>query len=109
EAFNEMLVSFRPQMPFTRIPNPYVVGNPIRKADMFFGRQDDLEWIKAYLGYAKTAAENILKFYDQYYSIKYPFRKLDISAFPDVAAGVGGNFVAAYNRHSFCPPAKGLF
>jgi HAMP domain-containing protein len=45
QAFNEMLVSFRAQMPFTRIPNPYVVGNPIRKPDMFFGRHEDLEWI----------------------------------------------------------------
>src|SRR4030095_6962556 len=45
QAFNEMLVSFRAQIPFTQIPNPYVVGNPIRRVDMFFGRQEDLKWI----------------------------------------------------------------
>jgi HAMP domain-containing protein len=52
QAFNEMLVSFRAQMPFVRIPNPYVVGNPIRKAEMFFGRKDDLEWIGHQLEHA---------------------------------------------------------
>lgn len=45
QAFNEMLVSFRAQMPFVRIPNPYVVGTPIRTSDMFYGRQEDLNWI----------------------------------------------------------------
>jgi hypothetical protein len=52
QAFNEMLVSFRAQIPFTQIPNPYVVGNPIRKAEMFFGRQDDLDWIGDQLDHA---------------------------------------------------------
>jgi HAMP domain-containing protein len=52
QAFNDMLVSFRAQMPFTLIPNPYVVGNPIRRAEMFFGRQDDLEWIGHQLEHA---------------------------------------------------------
>jgi HAMP domain-containing protein len=52
QAFNEMLVSFRAQMPFTAIPNPYVVGNPIRRTEMFFGRQDDLEWIGQQLDHA---------------------------------------------------------
>lgn len=45
QAFNEMLVSFRAQMPFMTIPNPYVVGTPIRSSDMFYGRQEDLNWI----------------------------------------------------------------
>src|SRR5262249_2788107 len=52
QAFNEMLVSFRAQMPLTQIPNHYVVGNPIRRAEMFFGRQDDLEWIGHQLDHA---------------------------------------------------------
>jgi HAMP domain-containing protein len=52
QAFNEMLVSFRAQMPFTQIPNPYVVGNPVRRADMFFGRQEDLTWIGHQLDHA---------------------------------------------------------
>ncbi len=45
QAFNEMLVSFRAQMPFVSIPNPYVVGTPIRTSNMFYGRQEDLNWI----------------------------------------------------------------
>jgi len=52
QAFNEMLVSFRAQMPFTRIPNHYVVGNPIRTAEMFFGRQEDLQWLGKQLEHA---------------------------------------------------------
>src|SRR5262245_29081193 len=52
QAFNEMLVSFRAQMPFTQIPNPYVVGNPVRRADMFFGREEDLNWIGHQLEHA---------------------------------------------------------
>ncbi len=45
EAFNEMLVNFRTQLPFATIPNPYVVGTPIRTSHMFYGRQEDLDWI----------------------------------------------------------------
>jgi HAMP domain-containing protein len=52
QAFNEMLVSFRAQMPFTQIPNRYVVGNPVRRAEMFFGRHEDLQWIGHQLGHS---------------------------------------------------------
>ena len=31
---------------FTAIPNPYIVGNPIKNKEMFFGRRDDFEFIK---------------------------------------------------------------
>jgi HAMP domain-containing protein len=48
-AFNEMLVSFRSQQPFASIPNPYVVGNPIRTNKMFYGRQQDLTWLRHHL------------------------------------------------------------
>ena len=33
-------------MTFTPIANPYIVGNPIKTAEMFFGRQDDFDFIK---------------------------------------------------------------
>lgn len=46
KAFNEMLVSIRTKIPFVQIPNPYVVGNPLRGQEMFFGRQEDLDWIQ---------------------------------------------------------------
>jgi hypothetical protein len=51
-AFNEMLVSFRSQMPYVSIPNPYVVGTPIRSSNMFYGRQEDLNWVGDRLGRA---------------------------------------------------------
>lgn len=38
-------------------------------------------------GYALEASENVLKYYDKYYSIKYPYGKLDHIVFPDFAAG----------------------
>ncbi len=41
--------------------------------------------------YALESAEQVLKFYDQYYGIKYPFHKLDIVALPDFAAGAMEN------------------
>ena len=36
----------RRQQVFEPIPNPYIVGNPIRGKEMFFGRQDDFNYIK---------------------------------------------------------------
>ncbi|MEA2062151.1 MAG: hypothetical protein U9P14_00510 [Gemmatimonadota bacterium] len=29
------------------VPNPFIVGNPIRSSEMFFGRQDDFSFVKA--------------------------------------------------------------
>ncbi|MEW6752238.1 MAG: hypothetical protein AB1505_14845 [Candidatus Latescibacterota bacterium] len=31
---------------YRRIPNPYIVGNPIKSKEMFFGRRDDFEYIQ---------------------------------------------------------------
>jgi aminopeptidase N len=53
---------------------------------------------KPYLGFAETAAENILKFYDKYYAIKYPFKKLDVIALPDFSAGAMENTAAITYR-----------
>ena len=44
-AFNQLLVSMRDSARFRLIPNPYVVGTPIRTKELFFGRKDDLRWI----------------------------------------------------------------
>lgn len=35
---------------FKLIPNPYIVGNPIKTTDMFYGRQGDFEFLKRKLG-----------------------------------------------------------
>jgi aminopeptidase N/puromycin-sensitive aminopeptidase len=53
---------------------------------------------KPYLGFAETAAENILKFYNRYFTIKYPFNKLDIIALPDFSAGAMENTAAITYR-----------
>ena len=42
-------------------------------------------------GYALTAAEQQVAFFNQYFGIKYPFNKLDIVGVPDFAAGAMEN------------------
>jgi aminopeptidase N len=55
---------------------------------------------KDLLSYALLSAENILKFYDTYYQIKYPYQKLDIIAFPDFSAGAMENTAAITYRET---------
>ena len=45
-------------------------------------------------------AEEILKYYDQYYGIKYPFEKLDVLGLPDFEAGAMENTAAIFYRES---------
>jgi aminopeptidase N/puromycin-sensitive aminopeptidase len=45
-------------------------------------------------------AEEILKYYDQYYGIKYPFEKLDIVGVPDFEAGAMENTAAIFYRET---------
>src|SRR5262249_27987160 len=47
---------------------------------------------------ALDAAEQILGYYNRYYSIAYPFQKLDIVAVPDFAAGAMENTAAIFYR-----------
>jgi puromycin-sensitive aminopeptidase len=49
-------------------------------------------------GFALEASENVLKFYNKYYSIKYPYGKLDHIVFPDFAAGAMENVGAITYR-----------
>jgi aminopeptidase N/puromycin-sensitive aminopeptidase len=53
---------------------------------------------KPLTGFALEAAEQILRYYDRYYSIKYPFKKLDVLAVPDFAAGAMENTAAIFYR-----------
>ena len=55
---------------------------------------------KELTGFALEASENILKFYDQYYAIKYPYGKLDHIVFPDFSAGAMENVAAITYRDS---------
>jgi aminopeptidase N len=41
--------------------------------------------------FALTAAEHVLRFYDRYFGINYPYRKLDLIAVPDFEAGAMEN------------------
>jgi aminopeptidase N len=53
---------------------------------------------KEMTAYALEASENILKFYDKYYAIKYPYGKLDHIVFPDFSAGAMENVAAITYR-----------
>jgi aminopeptidase N len=53
---------------------------------------------KDQLGFALQAAEFTMKYYNRYFSIKYPFEKLDILAVPDFAAGAMENTGAIFSR-----------
>ncbi len=50
------------------------------------------------LGFALESAEANLKYFDQYYAIKYPYGKLDVIAFPDFSAGAMENTAAITYR-----------
>jgi len=49
---------------------------------------------------ALDSAQQILRFYNQYFSIKYPFAKLDVLAVPDFAAGAMENTAAIFYREA---------
>ena len=50
--------------------------------------------------FALDAAEKNLHFYNGYYAIRYPFKKLDIVAVPDFAAGAMENTAAIFYRET---------
>jgi aminopeptidase N len=51
-------------------------------------------------GFALEAAQEILRYYNRYYSVKYPFKKLDVVAVPDFAAGAMENTAAIFYRET---------
>ena len=55
---------------------------------------------KALLSVALESAQQVLKFYDSYFAIKYPFTKLDVVAVPDFAAGAMENTAAIFYRET---------
>jgi aminopeptidase N len=55
---------------------------------------------KALVRVALESAQQVLKFYDNYFTIKYPFAKLDIVAVPDFAAGAMENTAAIFYRET---------
>ena len=55
---------------------------------------------KAQTGFALEAAQQILGYYNRYYAVKYPFKKLDVVAVPDFAAGAMENTGAIFYRET---------
>jgi len=55
---------------------------------------------KALTGFALESTEQIVKYYNRYYSEKYPFKKLDVVAVPDFAAGAMENTAAIFYRET---------
>lgn len=53
-----------------------------------------------FTGFALEATQDIVKYYNEYYSVKYPFQKLDVIAFPDFAAGAMENVAAITYRET---------
>ena len=56
---------------------------------------------KGLTGFALESAQRILRYYNRYYSVKYPFKKLDVVAVPDFAAGAMENVGAIFYRESY--------
>ena len=55
---------------------------------------------KGQTGFALEAAQAILRYYNTYYAVKYPFKKLDVVAVPDFAAGAMENTAAIFYRET---------
>ena len=55
---------------------------------------------KSLAAFALESTQKIVEYYNRYYSIKYPFKKLDIVAVPDFAAGAMENTGAIFYRET---------
>ena len=52
---------------------------------------------------ALSDAQRLMTYFNKYFSIKYPFGKLDIVAVPDFAAGAMENTAAIFYRETIPP------
>lgn len=55
---------------------------------------------KEMTGYALEVSQDVLKYYNKYYTVKYPYEKLDHIVFPDFSAGAMENVGAITYRDS---------
>ena len=94
---------------FTTTPrmSSYLVAMVVGDFECLSGEQDGIPIRicavpeKKQLGsYALLCAKQILHFYNQYYGIQYPFKKLDVIALPDFAAGAMENTAAITYRET---------
>jgi len=58
--FADVLSLYQTSQDFKRIPNPYVVGHPLKNADLFQGREDVFDFIRENLGGAVSDRTLIL-------------------------------------------------
>jgi aminopeptidase N len=56
---------------------------------------------KRLTGFALESAQQVLRYYNRYYAVTYPFKKLDVVAVPDFAAGAMENAGAIFYRESY--------
>lgn len=61
---------------------------------------------KEQLGFALESAEFALKYFNRFFTVKYPFEKLDIVAVPDFSAGAMENTGAIFFREQFLAVGK---
>jgi aminopeptidase N len=87
--------------------SPYLVAMAVGDFQCLTGAQDGVPIRicatpdKKELGYiALESAQQILKFYDGYFAVTYPFGKLDVVAVPDFAAGAMENTAAIFYRET---------
>ncbi len=92
---------------FSRSPkmSTYLVAMAVGDFKCIEGRQDntpiricDVPGREHLLTYALEATKANLKYFNQYYTIKYPYEKLDVIAFPDFSAGAMENVAAITYR-----------
>ena len=55
---------------------------------------------KGLTGLALESAQEMVKYFNRYYAVRYPFKKLDIVAVPDFAAGAMENTAAIFYRET---------
>jgi hypothetical protein len=49
DAISTLIVQLRGDVAFEPLPNPYIVGIPVRTAEMFYGRSGELAWVREQL------------------------------------------------------------
>ena len=92
----------------TKRMSPYLVALVVGDWECISGGADGIPIricgtpsAKGELGFALESAEVALRYFNGYFSIKYPFEKLDIVAVPDFSAGAMENTAAIVFREQF--------
>ncbi|MSO55508.1 MAG: M1 family peptidase [Acidobacteria bacterium] len=97
----------------TKRMSPYLVALAVGDWECIAGGADGIPVricgtprAKGDLGFALEAAEIALRYFNRYFSTKYPFEKLDIIAVPDFSAGAMENTAAIFFREEYLRVGK---